>query len=135
MISPFEKLEALAQGFKLHELIRYNHLRGIALVKDLRTGVEKVYSYSYAKFLEDRGLAEVLSVGLTIEEVTKGRGRKFESVSESKRHPKVIKAIERAESLLKILKSSSSTQVIKRSSNLDFVKIKNTQEEKPFTNL
>jgi len=135
LISPFEKLEALAQGFKLHELIRYNHLRGIALVKDLRTGMEKVYSYSYAKFLEDKGLAKVLSVGLTIEEVTRDRDRKFESVSKSKKHPKAIKAIERAESLLKILKSSDSTQSIKRSSNLDFMKIKNSQGEKPFTDL
>jgi len=133
LISPFEKLEALAQGFKLHELIRYNHLRGIALVKDIKTGMEKVYSYSYAKFLEDKGLAEVLAVGLTIEEVTRDREKEPESISGSRKPSKTIKAIEKAEFLLKILKSSGPMQVIRRNSNLDFMKIR--REEKQFTDL
>ena len=95
--------------------------------------MEKVYSYSYAKFLEDKGLAEVLAVGLTIEEVTRDREKEPESISGSRKPSKTIKAIEKAEFLLKILKSSGPMQVIRRNSNLDFMKIR--REEKQVTDL
>ena len=102
MLSPMEKLEALSRGYSLEELMQYQELRGVALIKDLETGVEKIYSYSFAKFLEDRNLAEIISVADTVQELMRNmRGRQ----NAREKAYKAAKAIERLEGLLKSGKS------------------------------
>jgi len=102
MLSPMEKLEALSRGYSLEELMQYQELRGVALIKDLETGVEKIYSYSFAKFLEDRNLAEIISVADTVQELMRNmRGRQ----NAREKTYKAAKAIERLEGLLKSGKS------------------------------
>ena len=102
MLSPMEKLEALSRGYSLEELMEYQELRGVALIKDLETGVEKIYSYSFAKFLEDRNLVEIISVADTVQELMRNmRGRQ----NAREKAYKAAKAIERLEALLKSGKS------------------------------
>ena len=104
MLSPMEKLEALSRGYSLEELMEYQELRGVALIKDLETGVEKIYSYSFAKFLEDRNLAEIISVADTVQELMRNmRGIARQNARE--KAYKAAKAIERLEALLKSGKS------------------------------
>ncbi|MCD6342139.1 MAG: hypothetical protein J7L83_04765 [Thaumarchaeota archaeon] len=111
MIEPFEKLDAVARGFKLSDLVVYEDLKGLALVKDLKTGIQKIYSYSYAKFLEDRDLVEVLAIGSTIEELTKNADRRI-SASEANMD-RIIRALEKAESFLKAMKSGKSFEEVR----------------------
>lgn len=94
MLSASEKIEALMYGFSLEELAGYEALGGFALVEDRRSGVQKIYSYSFAKFLEDRGIVRILAVGRTIQELP----RKQYKLQENS---KALKALERVEKLLK----------------------------------
>lgn len=111
MIEPFEKLDAVARGFKLNDLVVYEDLKGLALVRDLKAGIQKIYSYSYAKFLEDRDLVEVLAIGSTIEELTKNADRRI-SASEANMD-RIIRALEKAESFLKAMKSGKSFEEVR----------------------
>ena len=104
MLSPMEKLEALSRGYSLEELMEYQELRGVALIKDLQTGVEKIYSYSFAKFLEDRNLAEIISVADTVQELMRNIREMAQQNAREKAY-KAAKAIERLEALLKSGKS------------------------------
>jgi len=99
-----EKLEALSRGYSLEELMEYQELRGVALIKDLETGVEKIYSYSFAKFLEDRNLAEIINVADTVQELMKNMHEMARQNAREKAY-KAVKAIERLEELLKSGKS------------------------------
>lgn len=108
-MSPMEKIEALKYGYSLEELLEYQGLEGFALVEDLRTGIQKVYSYSFAKFLKDKGVVEILGVGNTPQELmdkSEERIRSNPSPSE--------KTIILLEKLEKLLKSTRPTEEQKR---------------------
>jgi len=94
MLSASEKVEALMYGFSLEELADYEGLEGFALVEDQRSGIQKVYSYGFARFLEDRGIVRILAAGRTAQELPKKPPKPQEN-------SKAIKALERAEKLLK----------------------------------
>ena len=104
MLSPMEKLEALSRGYSLEELMEYQELRGVALIKDLETGVEKIYSYSFAKFLEDRNLVEIISVADTIQELMENTRETARRVTQDRVY-KMAMAIERLEKLLEANRS------------------------------
>ena len=104
MLSPMEKLEALSRGYSLEEIIEYEQLRGVALIKDLETGAEKIYSHSFAKFLEDRNLAEIISVADTVQELMRNRRETARRVTED-RVDKMTMVIERLEKLLEANRS------------------------------
>jgi len=104
MLSPMEKLEALSRGYSLEELIEYEQLRGVALIKDLETGVEKIYSHSFAKFLEDRNLAEIISVADTIQELMENTHGTARRVTQDRVY-KMTMVIERLEKLLEANRS------------------------------
>ena len=75
MLSPTEKIEALSYGCDIEELMVYQELEGLALVEDLKTGIQKIYSHSFAKFLEDRGVVKILAVGGTPQELMRHMSR------------------------------------------------------------
>ena len=104
MLSPAEKLEALSRGYSLEKLMEYRELRGVALVKDLETGIQKIYSYSFAKFLEDRNLAEIINVAETVQELMRNRSEIARRDVQDTVY-NMTKVIERLE---KVLKSSKS---------------------------
>jgi len=119
MLSPMEKLEALSRGYSLEEIIEYEQLRGVALIKDLETGVEKIYSHSFAKFLEDRNLAEIISVADTVQELMRNRRETARRVTED-RVDKMTTVIERLEKLLESSRSErrrllDEARIVKRS--------------------
>ena len=119
MLSPMEKLEALSRGYSLEEIIEYEQLRGIALIKDLETGVEKIYSHSFAKFLEDRNLAEIIRVADTVQELMRNRRETARRVTQD-RVNKMTTVIERLEKLLESNRSErrrllDEARIIKRS--------------------
>ena len=104
MLSPMEKLEALSRGYSLEELMEYEELRGVALIKDLETGVQKIHSYSFAKFLEDRNLAEIIHVADTIQELMENTRETARRVTQDRVY-KMAMAIERLEKLLEANRS------------------------------
>lgn len=104
MLSPAEKLEALSRGYSLEELMEYRELRGVALVKDLETGIQKIYSYSFAKFLEDRNLAEIINVAETVQELMRNRSEIARRDVQDTVY-NMTKVIERLENVLKSSKS------------------------------
>ena len=119
MLSPMERLEALSRGYSLEELIEYEQLRGVALIKDLETGVEKIYSHSFAKFLEDRNLAEIIRVADTIQELMRSRHEMARRDAQNRIH-KMTVVIERLEKLLKSSRSErrrllDEARIVKRS--------------------
>jgi len=119
MLSPMEKLEALSRGYSLEELIEYEHLRGVALIKDLETGVEKIYSHSFAKFLEDRNLAEIIRVADTVQELMRSRHETARRDTRN-RIDKMTIVIERLEKLLESSRSErrrllDEARIVKRS--------------------
>ncbi|HDJ66433.1 MAG TPA: hypothetical protein ENF33_01785 [Nitrososphaeria archaeon] len=119
MLSPTEKLEALSRGFSLDELRKYQELRGVALIKDLETGAQKIYSYSFAKFLEDRNLAEIISVAETVQELMKNRSEIIRRDMQDTVYKMTI-VIERLERILRSSKSGKGelldrAKIIKRS--------------------
>ena len=118
MLSPMERLEALSRGYSLEELIQYERLRGVALIKDLETGAEKIYSHSFAKFLEDRNLAEIISVANTVQELMRNKREKARRVMQD-RVDKMTTVIERLEKLLESSRSErrkllDEARIIKR---------------------
>ena len=119
MLSPMEKLEALSRGYSLEEIIEYEQLRGIALIKDLETGVEKIYSHSFAKFLEDRNLAEIIRVADTVQELMRSRHETARRDTRN-RVDKMTIVIERLEKLLESSRSGrrgllDEARIVKRS--------------------
>jgi len=119
MLSPTEKLEALSRGYSLEELMEYQELRGVALVRDLETGIQKIYSYSFAKFLEDRNLAEIISVAETVQELMRNRSEMTQQNVQDKVYKMTI-VIERLEKILKSGKSEErklldKAEIVKRS--------------------
>jgi len=119
MLSPMEKLEALSRGYSLEELIEYEQLRGVALIKDLETGVEKIYSHSFAKFLEDRNLVKIIRVADTIQELMKSRRETTRRVMQDRVYKMTI-VIERLEKLLESSRSErrrllDEARIVKRS--------------------
>jgi len=118
MLSPMEKLEALSRGYSLEELIEYEQLRGVALIKDLETGAEKIYSHSFAKFLEDRNLVKIIRVADTIQELMKSRRETARRVMQDRVYKMTI-VIERLEKLLESSRSErrkllDEARIIKR---------------------
>ena len=114
-----EKLEALSRGYSLEEIIEYEQLRGVALIKDLETGAEKIYSHSFAKFLEDRNLAEIISVADTVQELMRNRRETARRVAQD-RVNKMMTVIERLEKLLESSRSErrrllDEARIVKRS--------------------
>ena len=71
----------------------------MALIKDLETGAEKIYSHSFAKFLEDRNLAEIISVADTIQELMENTRETARRVTQDRVY-KMTMVIERLEKLL-----------------------------------
>ena len=119
MLSPAEKLEALSRGYSLQELTEYQELRGVALVKDLETGVQKIHSYAFAKFLEDRNLAEIISVAETVQELMRNRSEAARQNAQDTVYKMTI-VIKRLEEILKSSKSEKrklldKAKIVKRS--------------------
>ena len=104
MLSPMEKIEALSRGYSLEKLMEYEELRGVALVKDLETDVQKIHSYSFAKFLADRNLAEIICVADTVQELMKNRRETARRVTQDRVY-KMTTVIERLEKLLETNRS------------------------------